>query len=157
MDRRGTHNRDGGFTLIELMVVVLIIAILLGIAIPTFLGTRDRARDRATQSDLRNALTAAKTIAADNDGQFSLVDATTMADTEGSLSYEPVGASATGVGRIGLPVRSATELILNVRSASGEAFCIRALRDGAVTYGKAAKGSAMADVDDAADCGAATF
>ncbi len=62
------RRRDGeeGFTLIELMVVVLIIAILLAIAIPTFLGARKRAQDRAAQSSLRNALTAAKTIYTDN-------------------------------------------------------------------------------------------
>jgi type IV pilus assembly protein PilA len=42
------------------MEVVLIIAILIAIAIPTFLGARQRAQDRATQSDLRNGLTAEK-------------------------------------------------------------------------------------------------
>ena len=49
------RDDDEGFTLIELMVVVLIIAILIAIAIPTFLGARQRAQDRATQADLRNA------------------------------------------------------------------------------------------------------
>jgi type IV pilus assembly protein PilA len=47
------------------MVVVLIIAILIAIAIPTFLGARGRAQDRAAQSDLRNALTAEKTVYTD--------------------------------------------------------------------------------------------
>ncbi len=42
-DRRENENEEG-FTLIELMVVVLIIAILIAIAIPTFLGARNRAR-----------------------------------------------------------------------------------------------------------------
>src|SRR5438067_7831376 len=63
--KRLEHDEDG-FTLIELMVVVLIIAILLAIAIPTFLGARTRANDRAAQSSLRNALTAAKTIFTDS-------------------------------------------------------------------------------------------
>ncbi|MDE3206718.1 MAG: prepilin-type N-terminal cleavage/methylation domain-containing protein, partial [Acidobacteriota bacterium] len=45
------RDRDEeGFTLIELMVVVLIIAILLAIAIPTFLGARNGANARAAQS-----------------------------------------------------------------------------------------------------------
>ena len=67
---RQRHERDEGFTLIELMVVVLIIAILIAIAIPTFLGAQNRARDRAAQSDIRNALTAAKTMATDQEGHF---------------------------------------------------------------------------------------
>jgi type IV pilus assembly protein PilA len=48
---------ESGFTLIELMVVLLIIAILLAIAIPTFLGVSGAARDRAAQSNLTNAVT----------------------------------------------------------------------------------------------------
>jgi prepilin-type N-terminal cleavage/methylation domain-containing protein len=53
---------EGGFTLIELMVVLLIIAILLAIAIPTFLGVTGSAKDRAAQSTLTNVVT--ETVAA---------------------------------------------------------------------------------------------
>ena len=55
--RKQNVGRTSGFTLIELMVVLLIIAILLAIAIPTFLGVTSSANDRATQSNLTNALT----------------------------------------------------------------------------------------------------
>jgi type IV pilus assembly protein PilA len=65
--QRRTEDRDDqGFTLIELMVVVLIIAILLAIAIPTFLGARTRAQDSAAQTALRNVLTAEKTYYIDS-------------------------------------------------------------------------------------------
>jgi type IV pilus assembly protein PilA len=58
----GEEIAEGGFTLIELMVVLLIIAILLAIAIPTFLGVTNTAGDRAAQSNLTNALTEAKAL-----------------------------------------------------------------------------------------------
>src|SRR5579864_8299674 len=53
----GEESLEGGFTLIELMVVLLIIAILLAIAIPTFLGVTGSAKDRSAQSQLTNLLT----------------------------------------------------------------------------------------------------
>ncbi len=79
------RDDDDGFTLIELMVVVLIIAILIAIAIPTFLGARSCAQDRAAQSDLRNGLTAEKTVYTD----AQTYDATTanMQGIEASLNW----------------------------------------------------------------------
>jgi prepilin-type N-terminal cleavage/methylation domain-containing protein len=61
-DIEGEGAAESGFTLIELMVVLLIIAILLAIAIPTFLGVTNTAGDRAAQSNLTNALTEAKAL-----------------------------------------------------------------------------------------------
>ena len=54
-------QRERGFTLIELMIVVLIIAILVAIAVPTFLGQRTRAQDRAAQAHIRTGLLVQKT------------------------------------------------------------------------------------------------
>jgi type IV pilus assembly protein PilA len=63
---------DAGFTLIELMVVLLILAILLAIAIPTFLGITRSANDKAAQSDLNTALINAKILFQANSQTYNL-------------------------------------------------------------------------------------
>jgi type IV pilus assembly protein PilA len=57
---RSCSSSDEGFSLVELMVVLLVLGILLAIAIPTFLGTQSAADDRSVQSNLGTALTQAK-------------------------------------------------------------------------------------------------
>ncbi len=139
--RRRLRRDEEGFTLIELMVVVLIIAILIAIAIPTFLGAQDRARDRGAQSSLRNALSAAKTIATDNDGFFvtaanTPIDAAAMEAAEPSLNYAAAGAKKV----IGVKVTPATGAVitLTTQSASGKFFGIQSDSSGVVTYCKGA-------------------
>src|SRR5687768_18596986 len=104
---RQRRDEDEGFTLIELMVVVLIIAILIAIAIPTFLGAQDRARDRGAQSDLRNGMTAAKTLATDAAGLFQTADGVDLTEAELNLA-EPsltfVGTGAADEDSIGVDV-----------------------------------------------------
>lgn len=123
MQRRHTGNEEG-FTLIELMVVVLIIAILIAIAIPTFLGARQRANNRAAQSSLRNALTAAKTIFTDNN-DYTAANSTALAGVEPSLTFVDTGTQSGGPKSISVDPVSSTQWDAAVWSASGNCYYIQ--------------------------------
>ena len=133
------RDEEQGFTLIELMVVVLIIAILIAIAIPTFLGARARAQDRAAQSDLRNALTAEKTVYTDNQ-QY---DATTanMKAIEPSLNWNGAISTRPALSvSVGTTVTANDTVCVSETSKSGTVFSLADIGAGAnagTYYGKA--------------------
>src|ERR1700733_16338401 len=83
----GEGGDDAGFTLIELMVVLLILAILLAIAIPTFLGVTKSANNRAAQSNLNTALLNAKAIYQSQGQTYTGLTVTSLTNSEPSLTY----------------------------------------------------------------------
>ena len=72
MRKRGSEDR--GFTMIELLVVVVIIGILVAIAVPVYLNYRKGAANKSAASDVRGAITAIEQYYTDNGNTYPVAD-----------------------------------------------------------------------------------
>ncbi|NNC91810.1 MAG: prepilin-type N-terminal cleavage/methylation domain-containing protein [Acidimicrobiia bacterium] len=118
---RSRLNKDEGFTLIELMVVVLIIAILVAIAIPTFLGQRKNAQDSAAKSNVRNALATEKAYFSVN--QAFTADVDELAAIEPNL-FKTNGTDASDDPVSAIVATDASSVCLQQTSDSGVHFAV---------------------------------
>jgi prepilin-type N-terminal cleavage/methylation domain-containing protein len=114
---------EDGFTLIELMMVVLIIAILIAVLIPTFVGAKSRAQDRAAQSSVRNALTAARVLFSDH-GDFTDATVAALNATEPSIGFVDATTPSSGPNAVSTNPASATYCGLAGQSRSGSCFFV---------------------------------
>jgi type IV pilus assembly protein PilA len=120
---------ESGFTLVELLVVMLIIGLLAAIAIPAFFNQRNKASDAEAKSAVKTAQTAMETYATDNNGSYANATVALLQGIEPTLNSAN-GFALTDQANVAV-TPSATAYSVSVLSDSGNRFSIE--RSGGTT------------------------
>ncbi len=114
-------RNEAGYTLLELMVVILIVGILVSLAMVTYAGVQNNGYDTEAKANLHNGVTAAKAYFTTNESSFVGLDAATMSIEVPGINFRD-GATPGDANTVYLSGVSASGYTLRVLSQSGTIF-----------------------------------
>jgi prepilin-type N-terminal cleavage/methylation domain-containing protein len=122
---RDLHLRDeDGFTLVELMVVLVVMATLLLMATSTFIGVKQRAQNGAARAAAAQTVTTARVIFTDN-AKYTDVTAASMVAAEPNFTFVANDTASTDTKHPSVYGQAINTFVASVWSASGNCFFIR--------------------------------
>lgn len=124
------EERESGYSLIEVMVVVAVIGAVMMAMMPTFSGASRRTHDRSAQAALRQAMTAAASIDGDQTGWFatggscaaSAIGLDDLESAEPSLTFESGPEAPTRYASIAMQRTSTCSRLRLITRASADRF-----------------------------------
>lgn len=125
------QREESGFTLIELLIVIVIIAILIAVAIPAFLGARQRGQDSAAKSLLRNGQTAMESYFVDNQ-TYAGANAAALASIEGNITWADNTNGDASVNTVGITTAAGTATDYELKALSASATQFTATKSGGI-------------------------
>jgi type IV pilus assembly protein PilA len=124
------HVKDeSGFSLIELLVVIIIIGVLAAIAIPSFLSTKAKAFDAQAKELARTAETTAETLGTENNGNYERVTPTALNKEEPTIRITP----STKEAYLSAATPGVSSYSVTATSSNGDEFTISKSSNGMVS------------------------